>query len=113
MSAKSLAQLATDRDMKPPGESVVEDSSDVLASCILARQDDGSRHLSISQLGGVAAGAFLSRSWQPASQHSWGDGAVSFGISMASNMGFGVVKEFLPDLGRAITGKHRKRSGPP
>jgi hypothetical protein len=82
-------------------------------SGILARHDDGSRHLSISQLGGVAAAAFLSRSWQPPSTHSAGSGAVSFGITMASNMGFGVVKEFLPDLGRAITKKRKGRSGTP
>ncbi len=80
-----------------------------VASGILARHDDGSRHLSISQLGGVAAGAFLSRFWQPASTHSAGNGAVSFGITMASNMGFGVVKEFLPDLGRAIINKRKAR----
>jgi len=79
-----------------------------LWSGILARHDDGSRHLSISQLGGVAAGAFLSRSWLPASQHSAGDGAVSFGITMSSNIGFSVVKEFLPDLGRAIAKKHKR-----
>jgi len=78
-----------------------------LMSGILARHDDGSRHFSISQLGGVAAGAFLSRSWQPPSQHSVGDGAVSFGITMSSNMGFSVVKEFLPDLGRAINKKSK------
>jgi hypothetical protein len=83
-----------------------------LASGLLARHDDGTQHLSISQIGGVAAGAFLSRSWQPPSQHSAGDGAVSFGISMASNMGFGIVKEFLPDLGRAITNKRKKHSSP-
>jgi hypothetical protein len=84
-----------------------------LASGILARHDDGSRHVSVSQLGGVAAGAFLSRFWQPPSQHSPGDGAVSFGITMGSNMGFSVVKEFLPDLGRAIGNKRKKSSGPP
>ena len=83
-----------------------------VASGILARHDDGSRHVSLSQLGGVAAGAFLSRFWQPPSQHSAGDGAVSFGITMGSNMGFGVVKEFLPDLGRAIAKKHKKASEP-
>jgi hypothetical protein len=83
-----------------------------VASGMLARHDDASRHLSISQLGGVAAGAFLSRLWQPPSQHSPGDGAVSFGITMASNMTFGVVKEFLPDLGRAIAKKGKKRSSP-
>ena len=79
-----------------------------LASGVLARHDDGKLHVSISQLGGVAAGAFLSRLWLPASQQSAGAGAVSFGITMASNMGFGVVKEFLPDLGRAITKKRKK-----
>jgi hypothetical protein len=83
-----------------------------LASGILARHDDGTRHVSVSQLGGVAAGAFLSRVWQPPSQHSAGDGAVSFGITMASNMGFGVVKEFLPDVGRAIAKKHKNPSSP-
>lgn len=84
-----------------------------LTSGILARHDDGSRHISISQLGGVAAGAFLSRFWQPPSQHSAGNGAVSFGITMGSEMGFGVAKEFLPDLGRALAKKraqHQTRS---
>jgi len=78
-----------------------------LASGVLARHDDGSRHISISQLAGVAAGAFISRSWQPPSQSSAGDGAVSFGITMASNISFSVVKEFLPDLGRVITKNHK------
>ena len=84
-----------------------------VASGILARHDNGSRHLSVSQLGGVAAGAFLSRFWQPQSQRSVGDGAVSFGISMASNMGFGIVKEFLPDIGRAIKRKRNIHSTQP
>jgi len=79
-----------------------------LASGMLSRHDNGSLHLSISQVGGVAGGAFLSRFWLPSSQHSAGDAAVSFGITMASNMGFGVVKEFLPDLGRALAKKRKK-----
>ena len=79
-----------------------------LASSVLARHNDGSRNFSVSQVGGVAAGAFLSRLWQPPSQHRAGDGAVSFGITMGSNTAFSVVKEFLPDLGRAIA-KNRKR----
>lgn len=82
-----------------------------LASGMLSRHDDGSLHLSISQVGGVAAGAFSSRFWLPPSQHSAGDAAVSFGITMASNMGFGLVKEFLPDLGRALAKKRKKGNG--
>jgi hypothetical protein len=77
-----------------------------VASGMLARRDDGSRHLSISQLGGTAAGAFLSRPWLPPSQHSAGDAAISFGITMGVNIGSGALKEFLPDLARAITKKH-------
>lgn len=79
-----------------------------LMSGVLARHDDGSRHLSVSQLGGVAASAFLSRTWQPRSQNSAQDGAVSFGITMLSNMGFGVVKEFLPDIGHALRRKQKQ-----
>jgi hypothetical protein len=80
-----------------------------LASGILARHDDGTRHFSISQVGGVAAGAFLARTWLPPSQSSVSDGAISFGITMANNMGFGVLKEFLPDMVRPLI-KKRKSS---
>ena len=82
-----------------------------LASGILARHDNGTRNVSVSQLGGVAAGAFLSRFWQPPSHSSAGDGAVSFGITMGSNIAFSVVKEFLPDLGRAIREKGSTKQG--
>ena len=82
-----------------------------LESGILARHDNGSRHISISQLGGVAAGAFIARTWLPPSQSSAGSAAVSFGITMGGNIGFGVVKEFLPDLGRAIGNKRKRNSG--
>ncbi|MBV8833018.1 MAG: hypothetical protein JO108_27790 [Acidobacteriaceae bacterium] len=69
-----------------------------LTSAVLARKDDGTRVISISQLSAVAAGAFAARLWLPPSQSSAGDAALSFGITMASNVGFSVVKEFLPDL---------------
>ena len=85
-------------------------TSYALCSTVLARHDDGSRAISISQLSGVAAGAFVARLWLPPSQDSAKDGAVSFGITMGSNAAFSVVKEYLPDLGRAIAKKYRKPS---
>jgi hypothetical protein len=81
-----------------------------LCSAVLARHDDGSRAISISQLSGVATGAFVARLWLPPSQDSAKDGAVSFGLTMASNGAFSVVKEFIPDLGRAISKKYKKAS---
>ena len=76
-----------------------------LSSGVLARHDDGTRHVSISQIGGVAAGALLARTWLPPSQHSATDAAISFGITMGSNIGTGVLKEFLPDLVRPLMRK--------
>jgi hypothetical protein len=84
-----------------------------LSSGILARHDDGTRHFSISQVGGVAAGAFLARAWLPPSQSSASAGAVSFGITMGSNVGFSIVKEFLPDLGRHFSKKKPTPGGQP
>jgi hypothetical protein len=67
-----------------------------VASAFLARHDDGSRSISVSGIGGTAAGAFISRSWQPTSTTSIGSGAVSFGIAMGVRAGLNVVREFLP-----------------
>jgi len=78
-----------------------------LESGILARRDDGTRRFSISQIGGVAAGAFTARVWLPSSQASIGDAFLSLGITTSTNIGFGVVKEFLPDMVRPFT-KTRK-----
>jgi hypothetical protein len=54
-------------------------------------------------LTGYASGAFLSRTWQPLSSNTAGDGAVSFGISMGWKTGTTVVKAFLPDMQAPFT----------
>lgn len=82
-----------------------------LSSGLLARGDDGSRHPSASLLVGMASGAYLSRFWQPAGNRSVGDAAVSFGVSMVWNIGFGVAKEFLPDMLRPITKRTKREKG--
>jgi len=71
-------------------------------SSVLARGSDGTQHFSISQVGSTAGAAFISRLWQPRSNDSAGDGAVSFGLSMASNAYINVIREFLPDITRHI-----------
>jgi hypothetical protein len=76
-----------------------------LKSSILARHDNGKQYPSVSLVTGYASGAFLSRTWQPSGSNTAGDGAVSFGISMGWNIGFSMVKEFLPDMLRPLTKK--------
>lgn len=78
-----------------------------VTSGVLARHHDGHRSISISEIGGVAAGAFISRAWLPKSQNSAGDGAVAFGLTMAGNAGANVFKEFLPDIVHVLFGKRR------
>ena len=78
-----------------------------LASSVIARTDDGHQRLSFSRLGSTAGAAFMSRTWQPNSDNSLGDGAASFAISMGSNAGMNILREFLPDVLRKI--KREKR----
>ena len=80
-----------------------------VSTSILARHENGSLYPSVSLIGGFAAAAFISRSWQPPSTRSAGDGAASFGYSMGYNALASVVKEFLPDMLRPL----RKRSKAP
>jgi len=81
-----------------------------LSSSVMARHDSGRQYPSISLIAGFAAGAFVSRVWQPPSTRSAGDGAVSFGLSMGYNAFTGMVKEFLPDMVQPLTAK---RPSPP
>jgi hypothetical protein len=83
-----------------------------LASNVLARHDNGKLYLSASQLGGIAAGAFVARLWLPPSQSSAGDAAISFGITMGTNAAVSVAKEFLPDLLRRASSKKTGTNGP-
>jgi hypothetical protein len=81
-----------------------------LSSSLVARHDNGKRYVSISEIGGLAAGAFVARLWLPPSENSARDGAISFGITLGTSAAMSVVKEFLPDLLRRID---RKRTTQP
>ena len=78
-----------------------------ISSSVLARHDNGRRYPSVSLIGGFAAAAFISRSWQPPSTHSASEGAKSFGYSMGYNVLACTVKEFLPSLLRPLGGIHK------
>jgi len=71
-----------------------------VVSTFLARRDDGSRTFSYSRIGAAAGEAFISRAWQPPSVTTAGDGAVNFGLTIAADVGFNVVREFLPRFRR-------------
>jgi len=68
----------------------------VLESTVLARHDDGSRGFSISVMAGAASGAFLSRTWQPPSTSSGGQGVVSLALILATRTVRNGLREFGP-----------------
>jgi hypothetical protein len=78
---------------------------------VLARGTDGTLHFSISQVGSTAAASFISRLWQPPSRNSAVDGAENFGVSMATNAGVNVAREFLPDIFQRLF--HREKQQHP
>lgn len=71
-----------------------------IANTFLARRDNGDRTFSFSRVGSAAGSAFISRAWQPRSTTTAGDGAVTFGITMAIDTGFNVLHEFWPGSNR-------------
>jgi len=73
-----------------------------LKSSVMARGNDGRQHISISEIGSIAGASFISRLWQPSTNSSAGDGAVSFGIGMGVNAGVNIAREFLPDISRHV-----------
>ena len=67
-----------------------------VVSVFVARNEVGQEHFSYSRVGGTLGASFISRIWQPPSENSAGDAAVSFGLTMVASMGWNVLKEFRP-----------------
>jgi hypothetical protein len=69
-----------------------------ITSTLLARHDNGKQSFSFSRISSAAGAAFISREWQPRSATTAGDGALTFGVTMGSDLGFNIFHEFWPDL---------------
>jgi hypothetical protein len=67
-------------------------------STFLARHSDGTRRISYSRIIGLVATGFISRTWQPASLRGPSHAVGSMGTAAGTEIGFNVVREFLPDL---------------
>jgi hypothetical protein len=65
-----------------------------LESTFRSRGDDGLRQVSYSNIGSLAGASLISRTWQPRSTGSAGDGAVNFGVSVIFAAGMNVGREF-------------------
>ncbi len=73
-----------------------------VANTFIARNDAGNEHFAYSRFGSAAGSAFISRIWQPHSTNTAGDGAVTFGITIGSDVGANMFREFWPDIRRHV-----------
>jgi hypothetical protein len=81
-------------------------SKHVVTSVFVARREGGETRLGYSRMGAALASSFISRLWQPRSQDSAGDAAISFGLNMAVGMGWNFAQEFVPrSLARKLHGR--------
>jgi hypothetical protein len=69
-----------------------------VTSSFLARRDDGTRCLSFSRIGSIAATAFISREWQPPSANGPGHAVSAMGNAIGVDVGFNVAREFFPKI---------------
>ena len=69
-----------------------------LESSFLARHNDGTRHVSISNIVAIVGAALISRTWQPHDTRGMRPAAVNMGVMVGASAGFDVLREFLPDL---------------
>jgi len=67
-----------------------------VTSPFLARRATGRRTLSLSAIGGVAAGSLIQQAWQPRSTWPIRNAARSFALTFIFRAGFNLVKEFAP-----------------
>jgi hypothetical protein len=67
-----------------------------ITSPFLARHSNGRRTLSLSAIGGVAAGSLIQQAWQPRSTWPIRNAARSFALTFIFRAGFDLVKEFAP-----------------
>jgi hypothetical protein len=73
-------------------------SKHAVSSVFVARNEAGGEHFAYSRFGGALGASFISRAWQPRSVDSSGDAAVNFGITILTDMGWNVVREYWPDV---------------
>jgi hypothetical protein len=71
-------------------------SRHVVVSVFTARNEAGGEHFAYSRFGGVLGSSFIARVWQPRSRNTTGDAATSFGLTMASDLGWNFFREFVP-----------------
>ncbi len=90
----------------------------LLSTVVTHKTTTGQRTVSTSEISAVVGSGLISRLWQPASLRTIGSGFGSAGISLGSDAGYNVVREFWPEIrhphqAKARSSKLRKAESAP
>lgn len=92
----SLALREDNRYFRSTDTGFFKRSKHAVASAFVARNESGGQHFAYSRFVAVAGSSAISRLWQPRSEDTAGDAAVSFGLTMAADIGWNFFHEFCP-----------------
>jgi hypothetical protein len=75
---------------------------------VMAQRDDGRRVFSAGKVGGTLGGSLISRMWQPERERTVGHGLRNASLSLSTEAGWNVLREFWPDI-RKVFRKKKQR----
>ncbi len=81
-----------------------------IAQEFVAYKDSGGRMINVSTLSGSYGSAFISNTWEPASENKISDAFVRGSWSIATKTGGNVVREFLPDVLKRFRHSNKAKS---
>ncbi len=73
-----------------------------LTRVFVTHKDSGAWTFNVSEIAGNAFAASLSNIYYPDSQRTVGNTTQKWGVNVASDAGFNVLKEFWPDIRRKL-----------
>ncbi len=80
----------------------------LISTVVTRKTTTGQRTVSTSEISAVIGSGLISRLWQPARLRTFGSGFSSAGISLGSDAGYNVVREFWPEIRHPRQAKERK-----
>jgi hypothetical protein len=67
-----------------------------LKQTLIRRTDAGGERFAYAEFGGALAGGFVANAWLPRTDNSVGDGFETAGLLIARDLGFNLIREFVP-----------------
>jgi hypothetical protein len=97
------AALGEDPRYYPSGRAGLRPRTEyAVTRTFVTRMDNGTSGVAVSRLAGAFGGGLISRTWHPERYRTVGGGMKAGAISLGTDAAFRVLREFWPDIRRAL-----------